>query len=126
MLLGDASTLPGPSIRTLRLSSESFLGAVIYEDSTPLYSVSTEDAQTSIFRHGKTGAPAPLTLVSTIAWSELESPESSPVDSPTSFTSRFVKSWTGRDTKDERAVTIEVDGRTLKQNELLKSSTIGG
>lgn len=127
MLLTEPSSLPASTVRTIRLSTESFLGTELYEDSTPLYSLTTTDAQTTLSRYDKKEAEAaPLVNVATVSWSDLESPDSSPVDSPTSFTTRFVKSWTSRDTKEDRNVYVEVDGRKMKQSELLRTSPLGG
>lgn len=124
MLLAESSALPGPSMRTLRLSTPSFLGAVIYEDSKPLYTLETEDFETVLSRHSDKSAGS-MAQVATVSWSELESPDSSPVDSPSSLTSRFLQSWTSRDSKEERGVAVQVNGRHMKQGELLKSSPLG-
>lgn len=125
MLLAESSALPGPSMRTLRLSTQSFLGAVIYEDSKPLYTLETEEFETVLSRNSDKGAGS-VAQVATVSWSELESPDTSPVDSPSSITSRFLQSWTSKDSKEVRGVSVQVDGRHMKQSELLKSSTLGG
>ncbi|KAG8878885.1 hypothetical protein FRB97_002122 [Tulasnella sp. 331] len=111
-------------MRTLRLSTQSFLGAVIYEDSKPLYTLETEEFETVLSRHSDKDAES-MARVATVSWSELESPDTSPVDSPSSLTSRFLQSWTSRDSKEERGVSIQVDGRHMKQGELLKTSALG-
>ncbi|KAG9010388.1 hypothetical protein FRB93_004228 [Tulasnella sp. JGI-2019a] len=125
MLLADQPALPGSSMRTLRLSTQSFLGAVIYEDSKALYTLETEDAQTRLSRYSDkaTGSAKQIALV---AWSELESPDTSPVDSPATFKTRLFQSWTGKDSKEDRGVSIEFAGRRMKQSELLKTSALGG
>ncbi|KAG8905887.1 hypothetical protein FRB99_008028 [Tulasnella sp. 403] len=128
MLLEDDCSISPFAVRTIHLSTPSFLGAVLSEGSTPLYTVTTEDNVTTLYRHQKKEAAAtsstPLTSFAAVHWSDFESPESSPTDSPT-FASRWVRSWSSKEVP-ERAIMVDVDGKRIKSSELLKTATLGG
>jgi len=132
MLLSDTTCkLAPPSVRTLRLSSASFLDVTLSDGDTPLYSVKTEGSLTTLKRHDKPGssdANSSTKDVGIVYWTYAESPESSPVESPT-FASRFIKAraaaFRTKDPADKYAVLVDVDNRRWKMAELLKSPTLG-
>lgn len=129
VLLEDECRLPPPDVRTIKLSTHSFLDSTLSEGSNLLYSILTDDSQTTLSRYdkreGSSNGASVLTEVATVYWSELESPESSPTDSPT-FAARWVRGWSSKDAQDRRNIMVEADGRTLKLSEFLRVAAFGG
>lgn len=129
MLLEEQCTLPPSEMRTIRLSTPSFLDAVLTEGTpAPLYSVKTDDNTSTLFRHDKDDNES-TTELAIVHWSDLDTPDSSPVESE-SFASRWVRSplrmsFSSKD-PSERGVLVDVDGKRHKMTDLLKTAAFGG
>ncbi|KAG8927100.1 hypothetical protein FRC02_008465 [Tulasnella sp. 418] len=130
MLLEEDNQIPPSSIRTIRLSSRSFLNATLSEDSIPLYSFTTQRSLSSFKRHdrNKDGSSAEgTTEIAVIHWSEMESSETSSIESSTARKNRILpKHFLSASSAKDDNVLIDMNGRRWQLTELLKSQPLGG
>ncbi|KIO25309.1 hypothetical protein M407DRAFT_25319 [Tulasnella calospora MUT 4182] len=127
-MLLEETALPPNAVRTIRLSTASFLDAVLTQDGTPIYSFLTRNSTTKLCRYNLKKASdscPPLVEVATVYWSEHETP-SPPSPAGVSFLKPLWTRAIKRGPKRDCTTLVDVDGRNMQLDDLLRLSAMGG